>query len=59
MRNHFQIQARGLNYRGDTVAINYQVISSSSAYAKAHALKKARLDGLKQAHISRAREVLA
>lgn len=59
MRSYFQIEARGLNRRGDTVAKNYQVISSSSAYAKAHALKKARLDGLKQAHISHAREVLA
>lgn len=57
--NHFRITGYGVNKRGMTVGINYQLISSSTREATAHALSQAQSEGLSYIRITSVMEVAA
>lgn len=59
MRNYFQIKGHGVNKRGLTVGISFQVTSSDSKHAVAHAMRQAQQEGYSYIRFSQVREVRA
>lgn len=59
MRNYFRITGYAVNKRGLTVGISYDIISSDTRTAKAHAMLQAQRDGLIHIRILRVQEVAA
>lgn len=59
MRNYFRITGYAVNKRGLTVGIGYQLISSDTKTATAHAVLQAQREGLSHVRITRVREVAA
>lgn len=59
MRNYFRITGYAVNKRGLTVGIGYQLISSDTKTATAHAVLQAQREGLSHVRITRVQEVLA
>ncbi|WP_442496108.1 ash family protein [Klebsiella pneumoniae] len=59
MRNYFRITGYAVNKRGLTVGIGYQLISSDTKTATAHAVLQAQREGLSHVSITRVREVAA
>ncbi|HBM3287288.1 TPA: ash family protein [Klebsiella michiganensis] len=59
MRNYFRITGYAVNKRGLTVGIGYQLISSDTKTATAHAVLQAQREGLSHVRITRVQEVSA
>lgn len=59
MRNYFRITGYAVNKRGLTVGIGYQLISSDTKTAMAHAVIQAQREGLSHVRITRVQEVAA
>ncbi|HBS7140509.1 TPA: ash family protein [Klebsiella pneumoniae] len=59
MRNYFRITGYAVNKRGLTVGIGYQLTSSDTKTATAHAVLQAQREGLSHVRITRVREVAA
>lgn len=59
MRNYFRITGYAVNKRGLTVGIDYQLTSSDTKTATAHAVLQAQREGLSHVRITRVREVAA
>lgn len=59
MRNYFRITGYAVNKRGLTVGIGYDITSSDTRTAKAHAMLQAQRDGLIHIRILRVQEVAA
>lgn len=59
MRNYFRITGYAVNKRGLTVGIGYQLTSSDTKTAMAHAVLQAQREGLSHVRITRAQEVAA
>ncbi|HCI6452879.1 ash family protein [Klebsiella pneumoniae] len=59
MRNYFRITGYAVNKRGLTVGIGYQLISSDTKTATAHAVIQAQREGLSHVRILRVQEVAA
>jgi len=59
MRNNFRITGYAVNKRGLTVGIGYQLISSDTKTATAHAVLQAQREGLSHVRITRVQEVSA
>lgn len=59
MRNYFRITGYAVNKRGLTVGIGYEITSSDTRTAKAHALLQAQREGLSEVRITRVQEVAA
>lgn len=59
MRNYFRITGYAVNKRGLTVGIGYEITSSDTRTAKAHALLQAQREGLSYVRIIRVQEVVA
>lgn len=59
MRNYFRITGNAVNKRGLTVGIGYQLISSDTKTATAHAVLQAQREGLSHVRITRVQEVAA
>lgn len=59
MRNHFHITGYAVNKRGLTVGIRYEVTSSDTKAATAHAMLQAQNEGLTHVRISRIQKVAA
>ena len=59
MRNYFRITGYAVNKRGLTVGIGYDITSSDTKAAKAHAMLQAQRDGLIHIRILRVQEVAA
>lgn len=59
MRNYFRITGYAVNKRGLTVGIGYQLTSSDTKTATAHAVLQAQREGLSYVRITRVREVAA
>ncbi|WP_436799169.1 ash family protein [Klebsiella oxytoca] len=59
MRNYFRITGYAVNKRGLTVGIGYDITSSDTKAAKAHAMLQAQRDGLVHIRILRVQEVVA
>ena len=59
MRNYFRITCYAVNKRGLTVGIGYQLISSDTKTATAHAVLQAQREGLSHVRITRVQEVSA
>ncbi|QDI07471.1 putative phage-encoded protein [Klebsiella electrica] len=59
MRNYFRITGYAVNKRGLTVGIGYQLISSDTKTATAHAVLQAHREGLSHVRITRVQEVAA
>ncbi|WP_439898600.1 ash family protein [Klebsiella variicola] len=59
MRNYFRITGYAVNKRGLTVGIGYQLTSSDTKTAMAHAVLQAQREGLSHVRITRVQEVAA
>lgn len=59
MRNYFRITGYAVNKRCLTVGIGYQLISSDTKPATAHAVLQAQREGLSHVRITRVQEVVA
>ncbi|WP_423786397.1 ash family protein [Klebsiella michiganensis] len=59
MRNYFRITGYAVNKRGLTVGIGYQLTSSDTKTAMAHAVFQAQREGLSHVRITRVQEVAA
>ncbi|MHC8259799.1 ash family protein [Klebsiella pneumoniae] len=59
MRNNFRITGYAVNKRGLTVGIGYQLTSSDTKTAMAHAVLQAQREGLSHVRITRVQEVAA
>lgn len=59
MRNYFRITGYAVNKRGLTVGIGYQLISSDTKTATAHAVIQAQRKGVRHVRITRVQEVAA
>lgn len=59
MRNYFRSTGYAVNKRGLTVGIGYDITSSDTRTAKAHAMLQAQRDGLVHIRILRVQEVVA
>ncbi|WP_049085538.1 ash family protein [Klebsiella grimontii] len=59
MRNYFRITGYAVNKRGLTVGIGYQLISSDTKTATAHAVIQAQREGFRHVRITRVQEVAA
>ena len=59
MHNYFRITGYAVNKRGLTVGIGYQLISSDTKTATAHAVLQAQREGLSHVRITRVQEVSA
>ncbi|HCE8848937.1 TPA: ash family protein [Klebsiella pneumoniae] len=59
MRNYFRITGYAINKHGLTVGIGYQLISSDTKAATAHAVLQAQREGLSHVRITRVQEVSA
>lgn len=59
MRNYFRITGYAMNKRGLTVGLRYEVTSSDTKAAKAHAMLQAQCEGLLHIRILRVQEVAA
>lgn len=59
MRSYFLITGYAVNKRGLTVGIGYQVASSDTKTAMAHAMIQAQREGLSHVRITRVQEVTA
>ncbi|HBR1772176.1 TPA: ash family protein [Klebsiella pneumoniae] len=59
MRNYFRITGYAVNKRGLTVGIGYQLISSDTKTATAHAVLQAQREGFRHVRITRVQEVAA
>lgn len=59
MRNYFLITGYAVNKRGLTVGIGYQLTSSDTKTATAHAVLQAQREGLSHVRMTRARNGLA
>lgn len=59
MRNSFRITGYGVNKRGLTVGLRYEITSSDTKAAKAHAMLQAQREGLSHIRITRVQEVAA
>ncbi|HIF6301708.1 TPA: hypothetical protein ACX3LH_004040 [Klebsiella michiganensis] len=59
MRSYFRISGYAVNKRGLTVGIGYQLTSSDTKTAMAHAVLQAQREGLCHVRIKRVQEVAA
>lgn len=59
MRNYFRVTGYAVNKRGLTIGIRYEVTSSDTKAATAHAMLQAQREGLSHVRIARIQEVAA
>ncbi|HID4130310.1 TPA: hypothetical protein ACXE8V_000595 [Pluralibacter gergoviae] len=59
MLNHFRITGYGVNKRGLTIGIRYEVTSTDAKAATAHAMLQAQREGFSHVRITRVQEVAA